>query len=67
MGPAVKTTPCAISDFKPVSQFDPPPTRTQLVVVEHRAGSGQILNVVAFVMSCSVTNRVLAQLDVLRK
>ena len=35
--------------------------------MEYRAGSGQIRNVVAFVISCSFTNQVLAQLDVLKK
>ena len=37
MDPDVKTTPCAISDLEPVSQLDPPPTRSQLVL---RSGSG---------------------------
>ena len=67
---AVETTRHAVGDWDPVSQLDPPPSEVNwcfALVMERRAGSGQVWNVVAFGMPYSVTNRVLAQLDVLRK
>ena len=68
VNPAVETAPCAIGNQSlSFIHHQREVMWCFALVVAYRAGSGQIRNVVAFVMSCSVTNQVLAQLDVLRK